>query len=369
MIPFDPRNRVGRAVSLAALSLLLLSAGMCRQATNSEQAEAEETAAAEEALAAEQAAAEAAERERLAAIAAAEQELAEREARLAEEEERQRQQALEAERQRLAATKAAAEARQRELAARERELAEREAELAQRAQELAEAEEALAAEELAAEPSGSGYRGGYDEPWRSGGGERVADGGTTAQPAPAPAPKPKASLPPGEILEVQMQRTLSSGTSRVGEVFNARLTHDVFDSKGTLVIPAGSTVRGKVIEARPYRRGEGPATIGVQFTHVVVPPDQTVGIKADFVELGTDRKKNRKKVIGGAVAGAILGHILGGDGSKNVLIGAAVGAAAGGAAVASARDRDAEIPAGQVLSLELREVVTVEVAYGQPVGR
>lgn len=67
--------------------------------------------------------------------------------------------------------------------------------------------------------------------------------------------------------------------------------------------------------------------------------------------------------------GAILGHILGGDGSKNVVIGAAAGAAAGGAVVASAKDRDAEIPAGQIITLQLEEVVTVEIAYGALAGR
>ena len=71
----------------------------------------------------------------------------------------------------------------------------------------------------------------------------------------------------------------------------------------------------------------------------------------------------------GAVVGAILGHILGGDGSKNVIIGAAAGAAAGGAVVASAKDRDAEIPGGQIFSLELEEVVTVEIEYGAVAGR
>ncbi len=100
-----------------------------------------------------------------------------------------------------------------------------------------------------------------------------------------------------------------------------------------------------------------------------MPPEQRVGIRASFVELGADKRKDRKKVAAGAVAGAVLGHILGGDGSKNVLIGAAVGAAAGTAVVAGAKDKDAEIPAGEMVALQLEEVVTVEIRYGAPVGR
>ncbi len=47
-----------------------------------------------------------------------------------------------------------------------------------------------------------------------------------------------------------------------------------------------------------------------------------------------------------------------------MIIGAAVGAAATSAVVARARDKDAEIPAGEIITLRLEEVVTVEIRYG-----
>ena len=375
----NPLHRATHAIPVAALSLLLLSAGMCSPAEETPPAEiaerqAEEQRALEAALArsAAEAAAEAEEKQRLAAesaaaaererqLAAREQELREQEARLAEERRLQRERELEAEQQRLAAERAAAAERQRQLAAREQELREQEEALARREEELAAAE--TAAPEPLPEPTGS-YQGNFDEPWRESQETAQAEPGEAAPPATT-----KTTVRAGERLEVQIVDTLSSETAREGDRFSTRLVGDLRDASGRVVIPAGAEVVGRVTEAVPYRRGGGPATLAVEFHEIVVSPEQRVGIRASFAELGADRSKNRKKVVAGAVVGAILGHILGGDGSKNVIIGAAAGAAAGGAVVASARDRDAEIPAGQIIALQLEEVVTVEIEYGAVAGR
>ena len=68
--------------------------------------------------------------------------------------------------------------------------------------------------------------------------------------------------------------------------------------------------------------------------------------------------------IGATIAGAILGRVLGGKGGENAVLGAAAGAAAGSAAVARGKGKDAVIPAGERVALQLEEVVTVQVDYG-----
>ena len=406
----NPLRHASHAIPVAALSLLLLSAGMCRQAEETEPEEAGAPIGAVETV--DPANAEAAEagptaaeieaRERQSALAEAEQKLAEREAALAAEQEKlRRERELQADRERLAAERAAAAERERQLAAREQELREQEARLARREEELA-AEETLIVEPLTPEetypfetnpeqanpaptdpeplpePTGS-YEGNFDESWRDS--QETVEGDPDALPGdsgPQVGPNEQemvlrtpveASVQAGERLEVQVLQTLSSETAREGDTISTQLVHDLRNAAGTLVIPAGAEVIGRVTEARPYRRGGGPATLGVEFTDIVVSPEQTVGIRASFVELGADRRKNRKKVVAGAVVGAILGHILGGDGSSNVIVGAAAGAAAGGAIVASAKGGNAEIPAGQIIALQLDEVVTVEIAYGPVAGQ
>ena len=134
---------------------------------------------------------------------------------------------------------------------------------------------------------------------------------------------------------------------------------DVYTDSGELAIPAGSEVVGRVIQVTPLKRVGGQASLEVEFTHLVSSAGGTTELRASFVEMGADRSKDKKKIIGAAVAGAILGRILGDPNATSTILGAAVGAATGTAIVAKAKDRDAEIPAGQVLALELEEVVTV----------
>ena len=111
----------------------------------------------------------------------------------------------------------------------------------------------------------------------------------------------------------------------------------------------------------PLKRVGGRASIGIEFTRIVVAPGETVEIRASVSELGADKSKDKKKIIGATVAGAILGRVLGGKGGENAVLGAAVGAAAGTAAVARTKGKDAVIPAGEMVALQLEEVVTVEI--------
>jgi type IV secretory pathway VirB10-like protein len=339
---------------LALFSLILVASGACGIAEE-EPSEAEAVDVAE--IAAAQALAEAQQREAAAAEAeaeaqaarerleAAERELAEQEAAQAERErEFREQQAAEEEKARLAAARAEAEERERMLAEREREIAQREARAAAEEEELRRSAEA--AEQAPGDDEGF---------------ESEPEGVTLEEPEAAPEPDyVEATLRPGTILEIEMVETLSSETSRVGDTFSARLARDIFTDEGILAVPAGSEIRGEVIEVTPLKRIGGQASLGVAFTELVPPIGPPIGLKASFAELGQDRRGEKKKIIGAAIAGAILGRVLGGKGAGEVLAGAAVGAAAGTAVVGARADgKDAVIPAGEVVGLVLEEVVTV----------
>jgi hypothetical protein len=357
---------------LSILALTLLLGGACRQADLSQMLQSEESsqspdiAAAEEAAAiaeAEararaQAEAEAAER---AELEAAERALEEREALLAEREEQLREaEALQAERERLAARTVAVEERERLLGERTGELEARESLLEAREFDVLVREEALA-EEDAAE---SGSEEVAD--WLGDEGQLDEGQAGSAPPAEPSAQIVHASLMPGKVLEVEMLETLSSRDSRVGDTFSAHLVQDLRNEDGMLVIPAGAEILGEVTHVIPLKKIGGRAEIGIEFTHVVVSPDQTVEIRASMVELGKDKRKDKKKILIGTAAGAILGRILGGD-TEGAVAGAAVGAAAGTAVAASAKGKDAEIPAGEMIALQLEEVVTVSIEMTGPV--
>ncbi len=167
----------------------------------------------------------------------------------------------------------------------------------------------------------------------------------------------------GMAFLIEIQESLSSGTSQEGDTFRSIVVEDIYDSDGVLVVPAGSKVLGVVVEAKPLRRVGGQAVLGLEFDRLVFESGETIEIRASLLEVGKNKKKDKAKIAGAAVAGAILGRILG-DGEA-AAVGAAVGAAAGTAAVMRAEGHDVEVPAGTVVKLELEEVVTVTTKYGE----
>jgi len=323
-----------------------------------------EAARAAEARALEQRLAEVAEAE-AEALAAAEQALAEREAVLKlREEQTRKEEALRQERERMAKRRAEVEERERQLAAKERELENFETNLVFQEKELedreTELEETLEAIELLdeAEPFEA------ERAEAEAAAERFEEDGTVIQTRPA-----YASLEPGRLLEVEFEETVSSATHRRGDRFKGRLVQDLTAEDGTLVVPAGTEVVGRVVEATPLKRVGGQATLEVEFTHLVLSPQETVAISASFVELGSDKRKDKKKIAGAAIVGAILGRVLGGDGAEGVLAGAAAGAAAGTIAVTRGQGEEARIEKGQSVALQLEEVVTVEIQMTGPADR
>ena len=180
----------------------------------------------------------------------------------------------------------------------------------------------------------------------------------TEEPLPSP-PLVQASLLPGTVLEVEMRETLSSRTSRAGDTFKTRVARDLYSEDGILAVPAGAEIIGRVTEAKPLRRVGGQASLGLEFTHLVLSSGGSIQIRASFAEQGRDQRRDKRKILAAAAAGAVLGRILGHKGSGATAVGAVLGAAAGTAVVARSEGKDVEIPAGQIIALRLEEVVTV----------
>ncbi len=367
------RIRLDPAIGLVLLAVATASIPACRQAEPDPQS-AVSTEAPNEAVKIENRLAEALAAE-AAANQAAEAALAEREALLESREELlRREEELRAQQARVAAQKAEAARRAEELAVRSKKLDNHEADLAFQEKELRDREAALEEVEEVEPPtqpreaeadtpadtpddefeSETGFV--ADEPDRS----LFEPGASDSAPI-----RVEASLMPGRLLEIEILETLTSRTSRAGDEFSARLVQDLKAEDGTLVVPAGAEVIGRVIRVEPLKSVGGQAALEVEFTHLVLSPTESIAISASLVELGANKRKDKKKIAGAAIVGAILGRVLGGD-TEAVIGGAAAGAAAGTAAVARAKGKDAEIPAGEIVALQLEEVVTVTVEMKGP---
>ena len=182
-------------------------------------------------------------------------------------------------------------------------------------------------------------------------------------PAPPPPPAPEfvdLTVPSDAVLGLQIERTVTSELARVEDKVDARVTRDLRVTD-RIAIPAGSTVRGSVIEVDRGGRMKGKARLAIRFHTIVLADGTQVALKTDPVvrEGQSAGGESAAKVGGAAIGGAILGAILGGG--KGAAIGGAVGAA-GGTAAAMTNDRNpATLPAGTTVTVRMQAPVTVTV--------
>lgn len=182
----------------------------------------------------------------------------------------------------------------------------------------------------------------------------------TQAPAPPPpaAPTPTEAVytaPAGTTFRVEVTEDLHTGRNKVGDRFEVRLVEPIIGGRA-VVAPSGTVIRGRITALQ--RPGDGqPGVIKVDFDDILIegryfPIDATV----TETELRTSSRQGTgeraAKIGGGAAAGAILGRVIGGD-AKGTLIGAAVGAAAGTAIMLATDGKDAVLPEGSRMTLQL----------------
>ena len=99
------------------------------------------------------------------------------------------------------------------------------------------------------------------------------------------------SLPAGTALNVKLESTLATFTSKTGDAFSGRVTQPV-TMDGKVVIPVGTTVLGRVTRVSEPRRIAGKPTIGITPETVVLPNGERYALNATLVDTslraGTD---------------------------------------------------------------------------------
>lgn len=192
-----------------------------------------------------------------------------------------------------------------------------------------------------------------------------------APPAAAPAPRePQGpryvtrSVPQGSSFSVRINEELSTRRASVGQTFSATLLAALRSADGTVVIPAGATVRGRVTQAQAAGNAGQRPVLSVAFTSVS-HGGETYPLSGSVVEAPHVRQVNRDsrtttaaKVGGGAAAGAVVGRVIGRD-TRSTIAGAVVGAAAGTAVAIGTADVDAVISPGATATVRLDSPVQV----------
>ncbi|MEX1183372.1 MAG: glycine zipper 2TM domain-containing protein [Gemmatimonadota bacterium] len=186
----------------------------------------------------------------------------------------------------------------------------------------------------------------------------------TEMPAPAPAPRPRlASVSRGTSMALTMNQTLSTETNRVGDSFTATLQSSITDASGTVLIPAGATVRGRMTQVDKSGHVGETGIIKLAFESVSFggssyPLDATVMRAHPERSNRTSTREQVTKVAAGAAAGAVLGRVLGKN-TRSTVKGAVIGAAAGTAIAMGTADVDVVLPAGSELVIRLDSPIQV----------
>src|SRR4029453_15342768 len=158
----------------------------------------------------------------------------------------------------------------------------------------------------------------------------------------------RSAIPAGQEIDVRLEKELTSDTAQVEDRFEATTAVDLYQGN-TVLIPAGSMMRGVVSSVNRASRTDRKGSLTVAFDQVTVngrsyPMRGTVtqaleseGIKGEIGRIGA-----------GSAVGAIIGGIIGG--TKGALLGVLIG---GGGTIAATEGKDVHLPAGTLLRVRM----------------
>ena len=154
-------------------------------------------------------------------------------------------------------------------------------------------------------------------------------------------------------IQVRVNDSLSSATTEAGTTFDGTLVNSA--SLNGRTCAKGSTVAGRVTNAKPSGRLSDPGVLELELTSIQCA-GRTYTITADPVRLEgkSHTKRNATLIGGGAAAGAILGGLIGGG--KGAAIGAGVGAGTGTVGAAANGKKEAEIESEAIVAWNVTSV-------------
>lgn len=170
------------------------------------------------------------------------------------------------------------------------------------------------------------------------------------------------TLAAGTQFEVEVLTKLSSETSSVGDAVEGRLVAPVSAGE-RVMLPAGTSLVGRVTEVVPTKKIGGQARLGFSFESLELDNGERIPIHSTFARAGKSQtKKDAATIAGAAAGGALIGRtVKKKHRSKGTAVGAVAGAAVGTAIAAANEGDPVVVPAGSVVLIELQRSVEVSV--------
>ena len=176
--------------------------------------------------------------------------------------------------------------------------------------------------------------------------------------------KPPLVVAEGMTIPVSLINELSTKNAEAGNGVYAQTIFPV-TVNNEIVIPVGTYVRGRIVNAERPGRVSGRAELTINFHTIVLPSGLTLPIFGSLGGVGGVAERRGEATVSGdsskgddvgtvattAGTGAVIGAI--GGGGKGVAIGAGAGAAAGIAQVLLTRGEDLTLPRGTTIEVVL----------------
>jgi len=172
-----------------------------------------------------------------------------------------------------------------------------------------------------------------------------------------------AALPRGTTIPVQLLNKLSTKTLKEGDGVYA-MTIFPITLNNEIVIPVGSSVKGKVTVVERPGHVKGRAGLALSFQTLILPTGWTIPLYASLagasdaatttegkVEGENTSGEDAAKVVGAVAVPAVIGGVFGGRSAARA--GAGIGAAAGLATILLTRGKDIVLDKGSTLEIVL----------------
>ena len=194
-----------------------------------------------------------------------------------------------------------------------------------------------------------------------------ADGSSpsTASAAMPAAASTARTAPAGASVGVTINEEISSRKYSAGHMVPGSVTSDVLDSRGRVVIPAGSPVDIEITRIAPSDAGHPSAEGTLELTVRSITVNGTAHDVGAVVSSVPHIMKGRGITKGqgtdvavGAAVGALAGQLIGKN-TRSTVVGGAVGAVGGGAVAVAGAQRDIIVAPGTHISISLPQAITV----------
>lgn len=169
----------------------------------------------------------------------------------------------------------------------------------------------------------------------------------------------RVTVPAGTQILVRMVDSVDSSTSKPGTRFAATLESDL-QAEGTTVAPRGTTVYGRLAEAKSSGRLAGKSELRLELTDIVIGGTRYPILTGDYSVKGkSSGKRSAKRIGGGAGLGAAIGAIAG-----NAGMGAAIGAVSGTVGAVVQKGEKVKVPSETLLEFRLLQPVSLPAIGG-----